>query len=121
MQPPTFRQAIEVYTRQITKELLDISVTVAGDNSCVCPKCKSGKVIFYPKVAKCSDTDCGLIIFRNKSEKLLSDKQVTDLLAKGKTSIIKGFKSKSGKSFDAALKFDADFQVVFDFPDKKGK
>jgi DNA topoisomerase-3 len=42
------------------------------------------------------------------------------LLTKGKTGIIKGFKSKGGKPFDAALKFDADFQVVFDFPDKKG-
>lgn len=120
MQPPTFRQAIEIYTRQITKELLDTNVTVSGENSCVCPKCKSGKVVFYPKVAKCSGADCGLIIFRNKSEKQLSDKQVTALLTSGKTSVIKGFKSKSGKSFDAALKFDADFLVVFDFPEKKG-
>jgi DNA topoisomerase-3 len=51
----------------------------------------------------------------------LSDKQITDLLTKGKTGIIKGFKSRNGKSFDAALKFDADFQTVFDFPDKKEK
>jgi DNA topoisomerase-3 len=44
-----------------------------------------------------------------------------DLLTKGKTGIIKNFKSKTGKSFDAALKFDADYQVVFDFPERKGK
>jgi DNA topoisomerase-3 len=43
------------------------------------------------------------------------------LLTKGKTGTVKGFKSKSGKTFDAALKFDADFQVVFDFPEKKGE
>jgi DNA topoisomerase-3 len=65
--------------------------------------------------------NCGLTVFRSKSEKSLSDKQITDLLTKGKTGIIKGFKSRNGKSFDAALKFDADFQVVFDFPDKKEK
>ncbi len=45
--------------------------------------------------------------------------QITDLLTSGKTAIIKGFKSKGGKSFDAALKFDAYYTVVFDFPVKK--
>jgi DNA topoisomerase-3 len=65
--------------------------------------------------------NCGLTVFRSKSERSLSDRQITDLLTKGKTGIIKGFKSRNGKSFDAALKFDADFQTVFDFPDKKGK
>lgn len=121
MEPPTFRQAIEVYTRQITEELLNTSVAVTDNNACPCPKCKSGKVIFYPKVAKCSNADCGLMVFRNRSEKELSDKQITDLLTNGKTAVIKGFKSKVGKSFDAALKFDADYTVVFDFPEKKPK
>jgi DNA topoisomerase-3 len=121
MDTNTFRQATEVYTRQITTELLNTSIAVTDNNACDCPKCKSGKVIFYPKVAKCNNADCGLMVFRNRSEKELSDKQITDLLATGKTAVIKGFKSKGGKSFDAALKFDADYNVVFDFPEKKGK
>jgi DNA topoisomerase-3 len=79
------------------------------------------QVRFYPKVAKCTNANCGLVVFRNRSEKELSDKQITELLTKGKTGIIKGFKSKNGKSFDAALKFDDDYQVVFDFCDKKRK
>jgi DNA topoisomerase-3 len=41
------------------------------------------------------------------------------LLTAGKTPVIKGFKSKNGKPFDAALKFDTDFKAVFDFPEKK--
>jgi DNA topoisomerase-3 len=121
MQPLTFRQAIEVYTRQITTELLETSISVENENTCACPKCKNGKVSFYPKVAKCSDGDCRLIVFRNKSEKQLTDKQMMELLTTGKTGIIKGFKSKGGKSFDAALKFDEQYNVVFDFPEKKGK
>lgn len=121
MDTNTFQQATEVYTRQITTELLNTSIAVADNNACDCPKCKSGKVIFFPKVAKCNNADCGLMVFRNRSEKELSDKQITDLLITGKTSVIKGFKSKGGKSFDAALKFDADYTVVFDFPEKKGK
>jgi DNA topoisomerase-3 len=121
MQPETFSKAIEVYTRQITAELLETKITVADETACLCPKCKTAQVRFYPKVAKCTDVDCGLIVFRNRSEKELSDKQITDLLTKGKTGIIKGFKSKNGKSFDAALKFDGDFQTVFDFPERKEK
>jgi DNA topoisomerase-3 len=67
MDTNTFRQATEVYTRQITTELLNTSVSVA-DNTCDCPKYKTGKVIFYPKVAKCNNADCGLMVFRSRSE-----------------------------------------------------
>jgi DNA topoisomerase-3 len=99
----------------ITVELLETKITVTDENTCLCPKCKIAQVRFYSKVAKCTDLNCGLTVFRSKSEKLLSDKQITDLMIKGKTEIIKGFKSRNGKSFDAALKFDGDYQVVFDF------
>ncbi|KAA6316630.1 DNA topoisomerase 3 [termite gut metagenome] len=121
MDTNTFRQATEVYTRQITTELLNTSVAVADNNACDCPKCKTGKVIFYPKVAKCNNADCGLMVFRSRSEKELTDKQITDLLTTGKTAIIKGFKSKGGKSFDAVLMFDGEYKVVFNFPKKRGK
>jgi DNA topoisomerase-3 len=78
-------------------------------------------VRFYPKVVKCTDANCGLVVFRTKSEKQLSDKQIADLLTTGKTAVIKNFKSKTGKTFDAALKFDDNFQTVFEFPEKKQK
>jgi DNA topoisomerase-3 len=119
MQPETFSKAIEVYTRQITAELLETKITVAGENTCLCPKCKTAHVRFYPKVVKCTDEKCGLVVFRNVSEKQLSDGQITDLLTKGKTSVIKSFKSKAGKMFDAALKFDESYRVSYDFPAKK--
>jgi len=121
MSPADFRNAIETYTRQITAELLNTNISVSDENAPLCPKCKIANVIFRPKVAKCTDQNCGLIIFRTISEKTLSDKQITDLLTKGKTGIIKNFKSKNGKSFDAALKFDENFKTVFDFSDKKEK
>jgi DNA topoisomerase-3 len=120
-QAETFSKAIEVYTRQITVELLETKIAVADENTCLCPKCKTAQMRFYSKVVKCMDMNCGLTVFRSKSEKPLSDKQITDLLTKGKTGIIKGFKSRNGKSFDAALKFDADFQSVFHFVEKTGK
>ena len=44
-----------------------------------------------------------------------------DLLTTGKTGVIKKFKNKNGKTFDAALKFDENFKIVYDFPEKKKK
>lgn len=39
---------------------------------------------------------------------------------KGKTTVIKGFKAKSGKEFDAALKLDKTTgKIEFEFPKKK--
>jgi DNA topoisomerase-3 len=120
MPPETFSKAIETYTRQITTELLNTSIAVTDSNACACPKCKNGKVVFYPKVAKCTGANCGLVVFRSVSDKQLSDKQITDLLTKGKTEVIKGFKSKAGKAFAAALKFDENWRVVFNFEKKDG-
>ena len=119
MQPAAFRTAIEDYTRLITAELLDTTISVSDENACICPKCKVAGVRFYPKVVKCSDANCGLTVFRTISGKQLSDKQITDLLTNGKTPEIKGFKNKEGKPFNAPLKFDGDFRVVFDSKKKK--
>ena len=121
MQPETFSRAIEVYTRQITSELLDVKIEVADDSACICPKCKTASVRFYPKVAKCTDPNCGLVVFRSISEKELSDKQVLELLTRGKTAVINGFNSKAGKVFAAALKFDENYRVTFEFSDKPKK
>jgi DNA topoisomerase-3 len=119
MLPETFGKAIEIYTRQITAELLDTKITIADENTCLCPKCKKAQIRFYPKVMKCTDPDCGLVIFRSKNEKELSDKQIIDLLTTGKTSVIKGFKNKDGKTFDAAIEFNKNWQTVFVFSEKK--
>ena len=121
MNPDTFHKSTEVHASQITSELLEVQLTLSTQQDLNCPKCGIGRILLYPKVAKCDDAGCGLVIFRNKSEKQLSDKQVTELVTAKKTGLIKGFKSKAGKSFDASLTFDEQFNVVFVFPEKKGK
>ena len=113
----------------ITAELLNTSISTSfpngtsfgGQGEALCPKCKVANIILFNKVAKCADQNCYLLIFRNVSERYLTDKHIAELLTTGKTSVIKGFKGKSGKSFDAALKFDENFKTVFDFSDKKEK
>ena len=121
MDADTFRKSIEVYAAQITAELLSVQLSIANDETCPCPKCNSGRILFYPKVAKCSNVDCTLTIFRNKCDKQLSDKQIIELVTKRKTGLIKGFKGKNGKAFDASLVLDEQFNVGFSFPKKKEK
>ena len=121
MDADTFRKGIEVYAAQITAELLSVQLSFASGETCPCPKCGSGRILFYPKVAKCSNVDCTLTIFRSKCDKQLTDKQIVELVMKRKTGLIKGFKGKNGKAFDASLVLDEQFNVAFSFPEKKGK
>ena len=121
MDADTFRKGIEVYAAQITVELLSVQLSFASGETCPCPKCGSGRILFYPKVAKCSNVDCTLTIFRSKCDKQLTDKQIVELVTKRKTGLIKGFKGKNGKTFDASLVLDGQFNVAFSFPEKKGK
>ena len=129
MDAATFHRSIEVYASQITTELLNIPFECTDDRpGCDCPKCKSGQVVFFQKVAKCNNENCGLTVFRTIAKKDLTDTQLTTLLMNGKTGTIKGFtSSKTGKTFDAAIAFDAGYKTVFQFEDnnkgggKKGK
>ena len=121
MDADTFRKGIEVYAAQITAELLSVQLSFASGETCPCPKCGNGRILFYPKVAKCSNVDCTLTIFRNKCDKQLTDKQIVELVTKRKTGLIKGFKGKNGKAFDASLVLDGQFNVAFSFPEKKEK
>lgn len=121
MDAATFHRSIEVYASQITTELLAIPFERKDDRAgCDCPQCKSGKVTFFPKVAKCRNEACGLTVFRSIAGKELSDGQLTDLLTKGKTPLIKSLKSKVGKAFDAHVKLDGEYKTAFEFPQKSG-
>ena len=116
----TFRKGIEEYTTQITSELLSCDKLFAHKESdCTCPKCKTGRMQFYGKVVRCDNPSCGLPVFRIKAGKTLSDREITELLTDGKTGLLKGFQNKQGKTFDAIVAFDADFNTTFIFPEAK--
>ena len=87
-----------------------------------CPKCKQGSVRENTKAYGCSRyrEGCDFTIWKTVARKKLTEKQAKELLEKGKTTRLKGFTAKSGKKFDAVLKFDADFKVVFDFGAESG-
>lgn len=83
-----------------------------------CPFCKNN-LDSLPKLVKCTDKNCGFIIWKEIASKKLTDNQIKTLITKRETSEIKGFKAKSGKPFDAKLKLNDDKKVNFEFSQKK--
>ena len=92
----------------------------------VCPLC-GGEIVQTPfgygcaNYAKDREDSCRFSIGK-MAEKSLTEAQVRELLKNGRTSTIRGFKSKSGKKFDArvALSKDENGKVTglkFDFDD----
>ena len=113
-----FLRDIEGYTRKITTELLACDKIFGHKASgCACPKCGTGTMQFYGKLVRCDNPDCALPVFRQIAGRTLTDTEMNDLLAKGRTGVLSGFKSKQGKPFSAAVAFDADFNTKFVFPE----
>ncbi|MFI0489705.1 MAG: topoisomerase C-terminal repeat-containing protein [Yersinia sp. (in: enterobacteria)] len=95
-------------------------VTQSGERprlKAVCPKCSSAVVISAKVYACCR---CDLKVWGEVASKKLTVPQVETLFSKGKTTVLKGFKSKAGKAFDAKLVLDtATGKVNFEFENKK--
>lgn len=116
-----FKKGIEIYTEQITNELLQVKLDLPAQEVLTCPKCKAAAVNFYTKVVKCSNPACDLLLFSSICGKKLSNDIMDCLLTGKETAVLKGFKSKVGKRFDAALVLDDAYKItfVFDHPFKK--
>jgi DNA topoisomerase III len=83
----------------------------------VCPKCGS-PVVETKKAYSCSawkSSGCDFAIWKQVSGKRLSEAQAKQLLVKGRTGQLKGFRSKAGKPYSAALKLDGDHRVRLEF------
>jgi DNA topoisomerase III len=82
-----------------------------------CPKCGS-PVVETRKAYSCSAwkaSGCDFAIWKQVSGKRLSEVQARQLLTKRRTGQLKGFRSKAGKPYAAALKLDGDHRVRLDF------
>ena len=116
LDPETFMASIRDYTRKATGEILKLSLPAAPVRTFTCPKCKTGHVILRGRTAKCDNEGCGLLVFRKFLNKELTDQHLEQLFSSGSTRLIKGFKGKKGIAFDAALAFDAGFNLTLSFP-----
>lgn len=105
------------YVKKIVAEFLegehrkDIRYALASE-TVKCPAC--GKTVrIVEEKAYCKE--CGLTIWRKIAGKKLTDAQIRLLLEGGETGVIKGFTSKTGNKFDAALKRDNEGKIKFIF------
>ncbi len=114
-----FSEGVKVLTSQITRELLNSEIEHKSKIDLTCPKCGAKTILIFDKVVKCSDKECNFTLFRNICSKQLTERDITDLLTKGKTRLIKGFVSKAGKSFSAALLLDRDYNLILNFDKKR--
>ncbi len=115
-----FTQNINSYARQITSELLAQKLDHPDLPHCNCPKCGAETIILFNKVAKCSDPDCGFLLFRTFNGRELTDNQML-LLLSGKRTGYLNFTSKKGKKYEASLELDDNYRIDMTFKDNKPK
>ncbi len=108
------------------KKLKDINIDIGrvsiAKGIVGCPACQSGVLVKRKNFYGCTNwnkdnINCGFTINRIAG-KMLTDNQLKMLCEKGKTNILKGFKSKKGKKFSARLMLDDNYKINFAFPDK---
>ena len=117
-----FNSDIVEYTKHVTDEFLhsDLQpVTTAKQTVIECPLCHQGHIRIFDKVANCSNEKCDFHIFRTIAGKKLTNSELTDLILKGQTRELSGFKGRDSKPFKAKLKRDDKGSVCFVFTQKK--
>lgn len=113
--PATFKKEIEGYAVTVTNELLQASIADGNLPRLVCPKCGKQQLAIRDKIVKCPDEGCGWVQFRNVCGVHIGIADVERLVSKGKTALIKGMKSKSGKTFNAYIVLNDKAESSFEF------
>ncbi|KGE14083.1 type IA DNA topoisomerase [Sphingobacterium deserti] len=115
-----FMKHIKDYTVKITKELLTLRVAIQQEEikplqkgKIKCPKCDAGNIQLYEKVAQCDHyaRGCDFKIWRTLHGAFLEEKEMKNLLEKGKTSALKGVRNKEGQLSEGVLVLQ-DFKVI---------
>ena len=118
-----FDERIKNYTRSITQSFLNLNIQISENKKPIgkCPKCGKdvvdGKKSYYCSgYSKEDENGCSFGFSKEIASKTISFANAKSLLSSGKTGLISGFKSSSGKNFDAMLVLDEDYKVSFEFP-----
>lgn len=114
-----FQREMETYAKSITDELLHTSIAQNNLPKLTCPKCKSQQLIIRDKIVKCPDENCNWVQFRNVCGIQIGIADIENLVNKGRTSLIKGMKSKAGKKFDAYIVLNEQAESSFEFEKNK--
>lgn len=126
----SFMSDISRFVREVVQKLLSAPVPAgqggggggrgpaapaSGETVGRCPRCK-GPVVAGQWRYSCAQTPpCGFSFGRTIAGREISSKLAAVLLDQGRTQPVKGFTSKAGKKFEAALVLDEAFEVRFSF------
>ena len=103
------------FEAQPVSEGLDNDIGFFMDVIGRCPICGKDVLRYKYNYGCCGYKEgCKFRIYMSMSGRTISVNNAKQLLEKGQTDLIKGFVSKSGKSFDAVVRLDGD-RCVFDF------
>ncbi|TGD58955.1 type IA DNA topoisomerase [Flavobacterium humi] len=115
-----FQKGIEEYVVSITQELLNTAIVTEILPVLNCPKCNKQHLLIKDILVKCPDDICKWVQFRNICGVNLSVTDLENLINKGKTTVLKDMKSKSGKKFNASIVLNENGKTTFEFEgDKK--
>ncbi|MCX2679629.1 DNA topoisomerase 3 [Galbibacter sp. EGI 63066] len=114
-----FQKEMETYAASITDELLQTSIAKDNLPKLVCPKCKNRHLVIWDKIVKCPGEGCNWLQFRKVCGVQIGMTNIESLVSKGKTSLIKGMKSRSGKKFNAYIILDDKAESSFEFEKNK--
>ena len=111
------------YVQNMVHNIFSIEATVKVERPTLgtCPSCKKGQIVEYPQSYGCTEfkNGCKFGIWKEIAKKKITHKNVEDLITKGRTSLIKGFKGKSGNDFEAYLVLDSNLKTAFEFNNNK--
>lgn len=88
---------------QIRSEVIETFLSEKNDEEAIalCPLCKKANTVDKGRFYGCSNKECNQTFSKTLINKEISAKQLERILTKGSSTLIKGFKGKSGKQFDA--------------------
>lgn len=112
---------METYAKSITEELLQTSITKDNSPELVCPKIRKQQLLIRDKIVKYPDEACNGIQFRMVCGVQIGIADIESLVDNGRTSLIKGMKSKAGKTFDAYIVLNDKAESSFEFEKRKKK
>jgi DNA topoisomerase-3 len=122
-----FYNEILAFTKEETAHILSTGEQVQTQvlDGVRCPVCGE-RLKELPKGWGCvgfKTTGCKFVLWKEMAGKTLTEKHLRQMIEKGKSEVIKGFKSKKGTDFDARVKYSAEEgRVVFDFtPEEIGE
>ena len=118
-----FAQAIIQFVRDLFPQIIAAPPTpmaASADPNAYgpCPKCQTGTVRKTKMGAGCSrfKEGCAFSIWGEVNGKKLTEEHIRQLVMKGRTALIKGFKKKDGSgTYDARLALSREFKIRMEF------